>query len=237
MKFARHILPALALCASAGNSQALTVTDSTFGVAYNGRETRTLTIGSGATISDVNITIDFGKCSMHAMSPGQSTCPLILPWIPAIGDVRTSEIFFYLISPAGTRVELVFTYDFVSSIYGAEQGSTKAYGTYPSGLNVNNLNAESRHVVTFDDQAADAVGPLLIDGSFRPEEALSVLNSENALGDWILGYGTSDYGPLSYFSATLIINGGGDAAVPAPASLALLLAGLGVLGVTRRRQA
>jgi len=92
--------------------------------------------------------------------------------------------------------------------------------------------------VTFDDQAADAAGPVMTDGGFRPEEALSALNGEHALGDWILGMGDS-FGadPLSYFSATLTINGGDNVAVPAPASLALLLAGLGVIGVTRRRQA
>jgi hypothetical protein len=225
MKF-KHLTALAALTAAALSSlpaqAALVASDSTFGTFDDSRGTRTLSIGSGGTILDVNIAIDFAKCDNPAAQPGDARCP-------SQSESYLGETFFYLISPTGTRVDLVWTYSTLAA--GAEGGSTKADGTYqPFDV------PGSRVQVVFDDEAAAAVGPAMLTGSFRPEESLSAFDGESALGNWTLGMGDSvGADPLSYFSATLTIDVGG--VVPAPAPLALLGAGLLAAGALRRRTA
>lgn len=198
----------------------LTATNSTFGAFDNSRATRSLVIGTGGTVRDVNITLDFAKCDDPAATG--AGCP-------SGAEEYAGETFFYLVSPLGTRVDLVWTYS--NNAAGAEAGSTKSTGTY----DLNQSNGR-RVQVTFDSEAATAVGPVLGSGVFRPEELLSLFNGENALGTWTLGLGDSVGGdPLSFFSATLDITTG--SAVPEPGSLALALGGLFGLAATRRRKA
>lgn len=213
---------ALTLAAGTSHAASLTATDATFGTFDESRGTRTLTITGGGSITDVNIRIDFAKCDDPAAQPGDATCP-------SPGEEFSGETFFYLISPSGTRVDLVYTYDFTSE--GIEQGSTKADGTYDL-----NQNVGVRIQVLFDDAAGAGVGAVMTTGSFRPEEFLAAFNSENPLGNWLLGMGDSVGGdPLSYFSAQLDITTLEE--VPEPSTWLLLATGLvGLLGYGWRRR-
>lgn len=208
------------LCVGTGSwaDVILSASNNTFGAFDANRGNRSLFIGSNGTVVDVDIRIDFAKCDDPAMQPGQTVCPVA-------GEEFASEIFFYLTSPAGTRVDLVYTHS--SQPEGIEQGSTKPAGTYPTASNVG-----SRVDVTYDDEAANPAGPIMLSGTFRPEELLALFDGENSIGTWVLTVGDSvGLDPLSFFSATLTVT------VPEPGSLALLGIALAGLGVMRRRNA
>jgi len=92
-----------------------------------------------------------------------------------------------------------------------------------------------RVVVDFTDFAGSVVGgALLQSGAFRPVGSLSDFNGQDAAGLWTLTIrDTTGSDPLSYFSSTLNINGGGS--LPEPATLALISMGLAGLAFGKRR--
>lgn len=135
----------------------------------------------------------------------------------------------YLTSPTGTRVDLVWTDS--NSANGIAAGSTKISGSYSD-----HSWEGSRVAVTFDDEAASAVGPGPASGLFRAEELLGAFDGADAMCTWTLSFGDSvGEDPLTYFNATLSIETAG-AAIPEPGSLAVVGATLLGAGWVRRRQ-
>jgi hypothetical protein len=136
-----------------------------------------------------------------------------------IGDAFPDEIGIYLTSPTGQKITLV------------------APGTYQGG--------SGRVTVTFDDEAASTVGPILQSGSFRPIDALSAFDGLDMFGTWLLQLEDIGYGdPLEYFSSRLEIGGSGTEPppppptdVPEPGSAAIVALGFaGLVGARRRKQ-
>lgn len=204
MRAIRFLAAAAALVgAVAAQAAPLVATNNTFGAFDANSGTRNLVINGQGTVTDVNIRIDFAKCDDPAIGPSDLTCI-------GTGNAFLSETFFYLLSPNGTRVNLINTGTFSGSQGGRVQ-------------------------IDFDDAAASVVGgSVMSSGSFRGVQSLAAFNGLNAGGTWVLGMGDSvGRDPLSFFSATLSVS-----AVSEPASLGLVgLSLLGLGAVARRRKA
>jgi hypothetical protein len=120
-----------------------------------------------------------------------------------------NEVEFKLMGSNGTEIFLV------------------AAGRYGGGL-------ATRATVTFDDEAAGTL-TYIQSGSFKPTDALSAFDGIDMFGTWTLTIrDTAGGDPLEYFSSQLVFNGGAAAAVPEPASAAIL--GLGLLGMAAARR-
>lgn len=181
----------------------IVATNNTFGTFDRSSGTRNLVVTGPGAVADVDILIDFAKCDDPAIGPANTSCI-------GAGYAYLSETFFYLLSPTGTRVNLINT------------------GTFTGGQG-------ARVQINFDDAAASVVGgAAMSSGTFRGVQSLSAFNGQVAAGTWILGMGDSvGADPLSFFSARLTVN-----AVSEPASLGLLGLSMLVLGTfARRRQA
>jgi hypothetical protein len=220
------------LAAAPGHALVLSATNSVQG-AFDGLgngfdpDTRTVTFGVGGIIKDVNITIDFMKCSS---SDGDVAAAPPLPddCTPGSSNAFPNEIVFSLTSPGSTLVALV---------------SGDPDPTYSSAT-----NGGARIQVTFDQQAPTTVGPDFVGGTFSTLDPLAKFNGETPLGVWGLSIEDQVGGdPLGFFSFTLNVSvcdvGDTDpacqrtSAVPVPATPFLLGFGLlGLAGWRRRRR-
>ena len=131
----------------------------------------------GSTIDDVNIAIEFEKID-HENCANPYTG----------GNPYNQEIVFYLTSPGGTRVVLV---ESQNNWGGSGQGATYS----------DNATYGGHVTVMFDDAAATLVGGATpTSGTFRPEQALSVLNGEDPFGTWTLTIGDDSAGDALCFA-------------------------------------
>lgn len=221
-------LTTLSLGALSAQAAHLVASNTTYGTVDAGTISRDFVIGSSGTIVDLNLLVDFGKCPDVVMAPGALVCPPRGPFDS--NAALPHEIFMVLTSPTGTRVDLVWTDS--NSLDGIAAGSTKIFGTYSD-----HLWEGGRVAVSFDDEAASALGPAPASGQFRAEELLSAFDGADAMGTWTLSFGDSvGQDPLTFFNATLSITTEGGT-IPEPGSLALVGATLlGAAGVRRRHK-
>lgn len=92
----------LAACAAAaaGAQAGVTVNDATYGVFDRSSGTRTYSVGTHGSVTDVNFMIDFSKCDDPAMGPSGTACI-------GAGSSFPTEIAFQLTSAAGQTISLV----------------------------------------------------------------------------------------------------------------------------------
>jgi hypothetical protein len=189
---------------SAGASASVLATNTTYGVIDGREDSRALRVNTYGIITDLNITVEFSKCDDPPIGRVGTRCL-------GSGDPFEEEFVLTLIAPNGDQVDLV-----------------DPFGTYTGVA----TRGAGRVSVSFDDEAANAAGPRIQAGSFRPAQALSAFDGMNTFGSWTLylqDFAPGD--PLEFFSAQLDIT-----YVPEPATLAML--GLGLIGlrVARKRR-
>src|SRR5262245_61906750 len=198
-----YVLRAVGVCAllltMPTTPETVTVTNSNFGTVDGSATGDTLSrdfivSDAGTTITNVDILVDFSKCSNPA--PGPAPGPNDTRCI-GTGFSFNSDIAFQLVNPSATTVDLVF-----SSFNSPNEAST--YSGQTPGARVS---------VTFDDQAGPQVGGQSLQfGRFQPVEPLTAFNSQSPNGTWTLilqdtfNGSFSDNSPLQFYSATLCIN-------------------------------
>lgn len=207
--FTRFAALACSFLIAASANAGVVATNTNYGNLDGRESTRALDVPTRGKISDLNIIIDFAKCDDPPIGPNGSACI-------GSGSPFENEFSMRLISPDGTTVDLI-----------------RAFNTYRAGASGSGVGRVS---VGFDDEAANAAGPRIGAGSFRPAGALSAFDGMDAFGSWTLymrDFSSGD--PLEFFSAQLEMTVDAPAPMPEPASLAMLGLGLLALRATRRR--
>lgn len=195
----------LLLClTSSGRAQEVSKTNSTAGTVDGGTITRTVDFVSGVdlpagtTVSDINVTLEFGMTSQSGIS-------------------FFEELVFFLTSPSGTKVVLIYdAYNVNGRIYTPVVTPTYSGYTPISGS----------VTIKFDQQATSS--PLGVDpistsaftiyrpisaAAFKPEgkhplDNLDNYNGESPFGTWTLtaGDGSPGFGAAQIFSFTVTVN-------------------------------
>jgi hypothetical protein len=157
----------------------------TFGSVDAGSFTRNFVVSNApASITDVDILIDFSKCDDPAPSPNDQGC---------IGQTFSfnREIMFQLTSPSGTTVDLV-----LADTYSGQTPGVRVIVTFddeaptPVGSTVNGLGER-----------------VLSTGRFRPVGSLAAFEGQNPNGTWTLTVqDTTGADPLQFYKALLCIN-------------------------------
>ena len=137
------------------------------------------------------------------------------------------------IASDGSVASTAFPYpDELSLVLQSAQGTSVtlvASGTYGNGTS-------GRYVFTFDDEATTSYTGSTTSGTYLPNTPLSAFDGQDMLGIWTITIG--DYAgadPKSLNAITLDFTYD-LATIPLPAGAPLLLGGLTVLGLKRRRQ-
>lgn len=189
---------------STGLAQEVSKTNNTAGMVDGGTITRTVDFVSGVdlpagtTINDINVTLEFGMTSQSGFS-------------------FFEELVFFLTSPSGTKVVLIYdAYSVNGRVY--TPVITPTYNGYTA--------LSGSVTIVFDQQATSS--PLEVDpastpsatlyrpGSttaFKPEgkhpaDNLDNYNGESPFGTWTLtiGDGSSGFGGAQFFSYTVTVN-------------------------------
>jgi len=105
---------AVLLSPMAANADTISVSNSTGGIVDSSSITQSVVVGSGGSITDINVTVDFSKCSSGAVLAG----------CEGIGYTFNSEIVFDL-TFMGTTVSLVS-----AGTFGGQTGDANVQQTY-----------------------------------------------------------------------------------------------------------